>query len=177
MENMAYEAFNIILIQTDADLSAAQAQGLASGMLCVNAQTASSCWLTELLGNAGPMSTENEALLLRLFEGARQALAANDFEFNLFLPDEDILLSTRVIALKEWCQGFLWGVGSVHSTQLHDSEHMREILKDITEFTKLDTVAEGEEDENAFMEVTEYLKSAVLLLRDELNSSTNDTFH
>jgi uncharacterized protein YgfB (UPF0149 family) len=176
MENMAYEACNTILIQTDADLSAAQAQGLASGMLCVNAQTASSYWLTELLANAGPMSTENEALLLRLFEGVRQALAADEFEFNLFLPDEHTLLSTRVIALKDWCQGFLWGVASVHSAQHPSSEHMREILKDITEFTRLDSVAEGEDDENAFMEVTEYLKSAVLLLRDELNSSTND-FH
>lgn len=175
MENMAYEACNTILIQTDADLSAAQAQGLASGMLCVNAQTASSYWLTELLGNASPVSTENEALLIGLFEDTRQTLASDDFAFDLFLPGEENLLNTRVIALKDWCQGFLWGVGCAHPAAC--TENIREILKDITEFTKLDTAAEGEEDENAFMEVTEYLRSAVLLLRDELNSSSTDTFH
>ena len=50
-----------------------------------------------------------------------------------------------------------------------------EILKDIMEFTKLDAEAEGEEDERAFMEITEYLRSAVLLLRDEFASNQNNT--
>ena len=51
---------------------------------------------------------------------------------------------------------------------------VREILKDITEFTKLDANAEGEEDERALVEITEYLRSAVLLLRDELGESSGE---
>jgi uncharacterized protein YgfB (UPF0149 family) len=54
------------------------------------------------------------------------------------------------------------------------SKEAREILKDIAEFTKLDVDAKGEEDEQAFMEITEYLRSAVLLLRDELGSSSEE---
>ena len=49
-----------------------------------------------------------------------------------------------------------------------------EILRDIAEFTKLDTDVEDENDENDFVEITEYLRPAVLLLRDELTQSGNN---
>ena len=51
---------------------------------------------------------------------------------------------------------------------------MLEILKDISEFTKLDTQVEGEEDEAAFVELTEYLRSAVFLLKAELIPNSNN---
>jgi len=60
------------------------------------------------------------------------------------------------------------GIGFTHATA-ELSREAREILKDMIEFTKLDTKAEGEEDESDFMEITEYMRSAVLLLRSELN--------
>ena len=44
-------------------------------------------------------------------------------------------------------------------------------MRDITEFTKIDDSIEGEEDENAYAEITEYLRSAVLILRFELGGS------
>ena len=47
----------------------------------------------------------------------------------------------------------------------------QEILKDVAEITKLDTDIELEDDdaENDFMELTEYLRAAVLALRDEFD--------
>ena len=54
---MAYNACNAIILQTDSDLSAAEAHGMATGMLCVNARTDSGVWLAELFGN-------NDAVLL-----------------------------------------------------------------------------------------------------------------
>ena len=50
-------------------------------------------------------------------------------------------------------------------------------MKDIAEFTKLDTESEDEEAENDFMELTEYLRAAVIFLRTELNSADNRTVH
>ena len=60
------------------------------------------------------------------------------------------------------------------SQQSNYSRDAQDILKDITEFTKLDTNTEDEdeEDEVALMELIEYLRSAVLLLRDELQPNT-----
>jgi len=143
---------------------------MATAMLCVNDQAESAQWLKELFKDDADLSDEDKAALVKLFEQTRKLLTSGAFEFDLFLPDDDIFLDERVQALSSWCQGFLFGIGSVY-TASGCSGDVAEILKDITEFTKLDEEAEGEEDENAYMEVTEYLRSAVLLLRDELNNT------
>jgi len=105
--------------------------------------------------------------LVRLFEETRRLLGSDEFEFDLFLPEDDAPLTEQVEALKGWCRGFLLGVSSGGAASKWPKD-AREILKDIAEFTKLDADAEGDEDEHALMEITEYLRSAVLLLRDEL---------
>jgi hypothetical protein len=170
---MAYNACNAIIEQIDAEFSAAEAHGMATGMLCVNEQTKSASWLAELLHNSSSVIDENKNMLARLFEETRRLLASGEFEFDLFLPEDDASLIEQVEALKNWCRGFLFGVGS--STAVSNwPKDAREILKDIAEFTKLDANVEGEEDERAFVEVTEYLRSAVLLLRDELDNSSGD---
>ena len=170
---MAYNACNAIIEQIDAEFSAAEAHGMATGMLCVNEQTESTSWLAELLHNSSSVIDENKNMLVRLFEETRRLLASDEFEFDLFLPEDDASLIEQVEALKNWCRGFLFGVGS--STVVSNwPKDVREILNDIAEFTKLDANVEGEEDERAFVEITEYLRSAVLLLRDELDNSSGD---
>lgn len=164
---MTYQIINRICVQSDAAYSAAEAHGIATGMLCINEHTASDSWLTELFQNTILLSEDEKWMLIRLFEETSQSLSSSQFEFELFLPEDDTLLTEQVAALKNWCQGFLYGVGAV-CPDLNWTKDAREILKDISEFTKLDTDAEGEEDEAAFIEITEYLKSAVLLLREEL---------
>jgi uncharacterized protein YgfB (UPF0149 family) len=165
---MTYSIINAIVVQSDAELSAAQAHGMAAGMLCANEQAQSAEWLTELFLHAAPVADDARITLVHLFEDTKTLLASDDFEFDLLLPGDEAMLSEQVEALTDWCQGFLLGVGFTHA----DSDLPREtteILKDIAEFTKLDTEAEGEEDESDFMEITEYMRSAVLLLRSEFN--------
>ncbi len=173
---MAYNRCNAIILNIDADITAAEAHGMATGLLCVNPQTDSELWLAELVANSQsmPISDENESLLIRLFEQTKHLLLNNEFEFDLFLPDDEASLIERVDALKYWGRGFLFGVGSSASTS-NCSKEVLEILKDITEFTKLDSHVEGEDDENALMEITEYLRSALLLVRDEMTYINNET--
>ncbi len=168
---MAYKACNAIILQGDAELTAAEAHGMATGMLCVNEQAESASWLVELMRNGNSVLDENTYALVRLFEETRRLLASEEFEFDLFLPEDDASLNEMVEALKSWCRGFLFGVSSASNW----SKDSREILKDIAEFTKLDADAEGEEDESAFMEITEYLRSAVMLLRYELSNGIGES--
>ena len=170
---MAYNACNAIIVQSDSELSAAEAHGMATGMLCVNGQTECASWLAELLRNSTSALDENEYVLIRLFEETRRLLESDEFEFDLFLPDKAAFLIEQVEALRNWCRGFLLGVGSGGAASSWPKE-AREILKDIAEFTKLDVNAEGEEDERALVEITEYLRSAVVLLRDELGDSRSE---
>jgi uncharacterized protein YgfB (UPF0149 family) len=171
---MAYPIINAILVKNEVDFCAAEAHGMATGMLCANEKTDSNYWLGELLHDTPCIADEQRRLLVSLFEETRRLLAGDEFEFDLFLPDDDAPLIEQIAALRSWCQGFLFGIGSVVAKSNH-SRDAHEILKDITEFTKLDTAAEdeNEEDAHAFMELTEYLRSAVLLLRDELSYTTD----
>lgn len=173
---MTYRIINTICVQCDVALSAAEIHGVATGLLCLNEHMESDRWLSEVFGHARPLSEADEQLLIRLYEETARLLASDQFEFELFLPDDNTMLTEQVAALISWCQGFLYGVGSA-SAESDWTGDAGEIIKDITEFTKLDVAAEGEDDEAAFMEITEYLKSAVLLLRDELNASGTRVIH
>jgi uncharacterized protein YgfB (UPF0149 family) len=137
--------------------------------LCVNEQAKSAEWLTELFLHAAPAIDEDRTTLVHLLEETQSLLKSDEFEFDLLLPGDEALLSEQVEALTHWCQGFLLGVGFTHA-DADWSKQATEILKDIVEFTKLDTEAEGEEDESDFMEIAEYIRSAVLLLRSEINN-------
>jgi len=173
---MPYSTVTDFLEANTPGLNAAEAHGVAVGLLCVNPQTTSAYWLEELLDNSQPMQAEASQLLIRLFDETRRLLASDAFEFDLLLPDDDELLSDRLLALKSWCQGFLFGAGC-GQVRKPLSTDAQSILKDIAEFTKLDTNSEGEEDEAAFAEITEYLRSAVMLLRDELEDERDTTIH
>lgn len=161
---MVYQTINAAAVQANPQLSAAELHGMATGMLCGNANAQSADWLAEALAGGGALPDDRRQLLERMFEESRRLLAGDDFEFDLLLPDDETDLEERVTALKSWCQGFLYGVGMAAKEQGLDSE-VREIIHDIGEFTKLDSEAEGEEDEQAYMEITEYLRAAVLMAR------------
>lgn len=167
---MAYQVINAIFERMDADVCAAEAHGMATGLICANAQAESADWLNEVFQDAPALLDEDTTLLLRLFEQTQDLLANDEFEFDLFLPEDEVPLGERIEALSRWCQGFLYVMGAADSASVWPDD-VSEILKDMVEFTKLDAEAEGEEDEAAFMEITEYLRSAVLLLRDELASN------
>lgn len=177
---MLYQDINTLVEKNDAELSAAEAHGMATGMLCVNNRTEIEFWLRELLKDADAVNTDDRTILGNLFEKTKNLLVSDEFAFELLLPDEDSPLSEQVEALRKWCQGFLFGIGSTSSTSDSTSswpEEIREVVKDIAEFTKLDPETEDEEAENDFMELTEYLRAAVIFLRTELSSDDNRTVH
>jgi uncharacterized protein YgfB (UPF0149 family) len=162
-----YQAVNAILEQQDADIGAAEAHGIAVGMLSVEARADAGNWLQELLADSHAIVDEDKTLLLELFEQTRQLLNAEtgEFVFDLFLPDDDEPLYEQAEALRSWCQGFLFGVGYSQSAGNWSGE-TGEVMRDMIEFTKIDSDVEGEEDANALMEIREYLRAAVFTVRD-----------
>jgi len=160
---MVYKTVNTVVGQAAPSLSAAEIHGIAAGMLCADANTSCSAWLTESCADA-VFSDSGRVLLERLFAETGRLLLSDHFDFDLLLPDDEDDLEQRVMALKNWCQGFLYGFGRVAQAAGNDRE-IREIIHDICEISKLSENAEGEEDEQAYVEVTEYLRVSVLLLR------------
>lgn len=188
---MDYQTFNTLLKESGADISAAEAHGVITGMLCVDAGATVDNCLPELFAKALP-SDETVTLLTDLFEWTNSLLAEGDYRLELLLPSDDDSLENRVEALREWCQGFLFGLGYGWAENEVDLDSGRqsttrwpgetgEILQDIVEFTKMDVSGEGpsaeEDDASAFVEIYEYLRIAVFLIRNEFNKSTDTTYH
>jgi uncharacterized protein YgfB (UPF0149 family) len=176
VNNITYPDLARLLIRHDADLDAAEAHGIATGMLCLDGRIAADTWLSELFQHSPALAGVERDVLFALFERTRECLLSLGFEFDLFLPDDEALLSQQLEALSNWCRGFLFGLGfSSASAQASWPGDSGEILKDFIELTKLDTHAYTEGDEQAFMEIHEYCRAAIMLLKDDLHG-TNHQF-
>ena len=186
---MVYQTIDRILKEEGSDISAAEAHGIATGMLCMDAATTADNWLSELFAEALP-ADEAKAVLTDLFAQTAELLMNEDYSFDLLLPDDDDNLEERVEALRSWCLGFLFGVGYADAADKGSSARRSvadwpgetgEILKDIVEFTKMDitedTLLREEEDAAAFVEINEYLRVAVFLIRNEFNKNADATYH
>jgi len=173
-----YQAINTILEKYRAPIDAAEAHGMASGLLCVAQQADVGNWFRELFETESPLQGEDVDVLTQLFERTRELLdpEAGEFEFDLLLPDDDEPLSEQVEALKSWCQGFLFSVGYNQSGSGWSGDSA-EIMRDMIEFTKLDSDADGNEDESALTEIREYLRAAVLIVRNQFLDQTQANLH
>ncbi len=169
-QSMIYQLIDTILERHDADVDAAEAHGIAIGMLCVDERVQWTDWFSELFKATPDLSALELDALEDMFEKTRTLLNADSFEFQLFLPDDESMLMQQVEALRSWCEGFLLGIGYRYTSSVWPGDS-GEILKDIVEFTKLDSKAIDEEDEQAFTEINEYLRAAILLLRDDLRGN------
>ena len=49
--------------------------------------------------------------LRELYLETSGALEGSEMEFELLLPEDEAPLDTRTVALAQWCQGFLYGLG------------------------------------------------------------------
>jgi len=179
---MSYSDLNLIILQKQAADSAAEVHGIAVAMLCLDPKAEAGSWLSEAISNEADLLEEDKLLLINLFEQSQELMASDEFIFDLFLPDELAPLNQRCLALVQWCQGFLFGMGRLES-KTSWPENVEEILKDIVEFTRLDTDPDSDDDEEeaegAIMEIQEYLRASVMLIRNELNEAgtDNDTVH
>ena len=153
-------------------VSAAEMHGLFCGMHCAKPELDTQTCLKLVFGNQeDPLGDDDRELLTMLCESARAGLNSPDFSFCLFLPDEDEGLSERAQALGEWCQGFLYGVGSQAESASWYGE-CEEILRHLVDIAQLDADADGEEDEVAFMELSEFVRMSVQLIYSETRAAT-----
>ncbi len=178
---MSYSIINTIIVQREAADSAAEVHGIAAAMLCLDPNAEAGAWLAEAIAKEAELWEDDKLTLVDLFEQSKDLMASDEFVFDLFLPEDDASVSERCIAIMQWCQGYLFGMGRVETSSKWPGD-IDEILKDIVEFTKLDTDIDeddAEEVEADLVEIQEYLRAAVMLVRSELNNNavSNDMVH
>lgn len=114
--------------------------------------------------------------LEELFSASRDQLGDDEMGLVLWLPGDDESLEDRTAALAQWCNGFLAAIGAGQDQRLDElSGEAAESLADLQEIAMAE-IGEGEdpeegdleEEEGAFAEIVEYIRIAVLILREEL---------
>jgi uncharacterized protein YgfB (UPF0149 family) len=158
------------LEQSRALTDAAEAHGTLVGALC-----ASHCsltdWLAEILPDGRAASAAADSLRA-VFESTSHSLLDGTLGFAPLLPTDDEPIGERTLALGEWCQGFLYGLGT--GVAVTDASQLpgdaAEVLRDMTEITHVDVDPEDdlESNEEAYAELVEFVRVGVQLLYDQL---------
>lgn len=170
----AYERLSQALRRYDP----AEIHGMLCGMLCTRHDLAGDTWLRHLADENIVSDFNHVESLRELYVATVRQFRDDDFGFFLLLPDDDSDLSARATSLGFWCQGFLSGLGlggMGEDTPLPAEAH--EFLKDVSQiaWVGFDANDADDEDETAYTEIVEYMRTGVLLISQELRSPPNRT--
>ena len=100
-------------------------------------------------------------------ESLREELDTSDMRFRPLLPADDRALEERTRCLAHWCSGFLTGFGAGEPViPPGESTEALQLLEQIAR-AATDADADPEGEESAYFELVEFVRVAVLLLRED----------
>ena len=174
---MNFRELDILLIDAKTGTHAAECHGFLCGYLCLfrelNEDTFTQYLFTDMADSE--MLNECSKKLGELATEVMDGISAQDFTLELFLPDDNCPLNERGAALVQWCEGFLYGLSIAGLLELDLlSAEGREIIQDLYKICRLnvDNIAEqGEDEEAAFMELTEYVRMGAIMLYEEFQQT------
>lgn len=175
-QHLSFDAIQNAISDAES-VSASEAHGLLAGMLCMDLGIECRQWLASFYGDDATLPNETPlSPLNQLFDQTRRQFVDFDFSFEPLLPSDEVTLDNRVQALGEWCHGFLQGIGyrGANSGWPGDSA---EILSDFLEIVRLDSTASGEADEEAYSELTEYIRVGVQVIQREFQTTAPRQLH
>lgn len=169
-----YESFGQCLADAGVDVGASGAHGLLCGLICAGEreiqQKLSTEWFYIRAGD-DPAVYECQQSIDKLAQEIYSSVEGVDIGFPLLLPNDSDQLQLRATAVRDWCDGFLYGVGLVELKGKDKlPSQVQEALNDISEISRMDVdaIVGDEEEEAALTEVTEFIWVAAMLVHDEL---------
>jgi uncharacterized protein YgfB (UPF0149 family) len=174
MLQVTFPEITRVLETLSATVPAAESHGCLCGALCTAHHYPFDRWLDEIVPDPEDATEADRRALDLLFADTVSALRGDQMEFEPLLPDDETTLEQRAAALSQWCQGFLYGFGS--GGVLNPGElppNVEEILRDLTHIGQatVDVAESGEQEEEAYAEVVEYVRAGVQLIHDELEAA------
>ena len=170
---MEFDALDATLAQAGAHAGAAECHGALAGWLASGRGTDPRPWLDPLLEDLDPDDVRVgrcRSDLLALHRVVSDQLQSDDLAFVPLLPADAIPLATRVSALAEWCEGFLFGLGLAGAAATEGGAEVREVIGDFAEIARVGLVPEAdpEDSEIAYTELVEYLRVGAQTAHDAL---------
>ncbi len=174
---------------------ASEVHGVLTGLICAGFPFEEQGYLAMLddLLDFSPQGSEGfpktvKTLVKQMYSELWTDILDDTYTFQLMLPDDDDSLVERGHALGAWVQGFNLGFGLQQKDSPITSNEVKEVLVDFAEIANIsDEMEEDEDSEQAFFEISEYVRISALLCFSELGTlptnsgnngtSTNSTIH
>jgi len=177
--DIQYDEITDALKRINVEQDAAEVHGALCGLFCTVNGLDAAFWLDSTLTNTpeedaytvDALASESRSLLTQLFTGTQEQLSGENFDFQLFLPDDSSGLFSRVEALSNWCQGFLFGLSQGGLTDPDGLPgELPEIVKDIVEISRAESyeLDDDAQDEKDFVELVEFVRVAIQLFVGEM---------
>ena len=146
----------------------AELHGSLTGYLCGGGRAAEERWLDALQLDADT-GAAGDATLQRLYRNCAAQFEAARANVAPLLPPGGAVLKQRVVALIDWCRGFLGGFGLTGVNQrMNLSTDASDILADFAAIaaSRLDFTGQAE-DERALADLLDFARNAAALLYRE----------
>lgn len=143
-------------------VDAAELHGLMAGFLAAGGSLQGDDWLGRLHIEAEQGLVQRNTVLQRLHRATQESFDDDDLGFDLLLPDKSASVPERVQAMLAWCRGFLSGFALAPS-RVPLGEEAQEAFADLSRIASF-SVDDDEQDEAALMDITEFVRVAVLLI-------------
>lgn len=181
-----FASVQAIISTESVQVHAAELHGVLTGLICAGFSFESYDYLamiTDLFNNGETLPSKVKSIVKLMFSDIWKNILDDSFSFQLMLPDDDDSIVERGHAISVWVQGFNLGFGLHQKDTAIVSEDVKEVLSDFAEIANLsDEMEEDEDNEQAYFEISEYVRISALLCFTELGvppetDTTEETLH
>lgn len=160
-----------LLVSAEGHDGAASRQASFFGLACASPLDPTDRWVGSVLDD-WPADLRHEEHRGTLAEAATlwmSQLTEGQLAFGLLTAGDDATLDERTDTLAQWCQGYLVGLamGGIKDHNALPGD-VPEFVNDVLKISQVVADGEGNDDENAFYELCEYIRVGVQLVFDEL---------
>ena len=156
--------------------SASEVHGFVTGLLAAGVRLNKQQLIKVLEAHTETDQAFDDALIASLWQmqlATLEALGSSEIIFTPLVPEDEFTLTERVIALSDWCQGMLSGFGLAvrGDDERLTKGDIQETLQDIVNIVHVggDFDSDNEEDEQAYMELYEFVRLAMIHLFEEMS--------
>ncbi|MDH5183886.1 MAG: UPF0149 family protein [Gammaproteobacteria bacterium] len=170
---MNREEIEQTLAKLNVEMDASECQGVLVGLLIAN-DTVSAAEVQQALApslDTGNLLAQEAMKQMLQFLGSTQAqLADSSCAFNPMLADDSDNMDDKLDMLSAWIQGFLMGLahGGVkdYSKLPDEAAEFAEDMVDMAQVNSYELEDDEEANEEAYMELVEYLRTGILLMNE-----------
>ena len=173
MTTVDFDGLDAGLARTDSPLSAAESHGLLCGMLCSLGNFELDVWLAEVLPQpdvGSGLYAECRRQLQTSYAATVAGLNSSELDFYPLLPNDEATIEQKTVALADWCQGFVFGMGFGGDGRVKSMpDDTLALLQDLNEISRATVSENPAEDEDSYLELVEYVRVGVMLIHEELS--------